>query len=239
VAKVVTRFGAALEGRTFAIWGLAFKPNTDDMREAPSRVVVAELLKRGAVLRLFDPVALAEARRALESDLAGQPEALARLTYCGLAERSPAGRRRAGDRDRVEVVPQPRPRRHTRRPEAAGDLRRPQPVRSGGDEGRRLRILRHRPFVAARRLRSGVTAVESGRYRIRSSSTSSAWRRSTCCIAACRSSCGPCCYRVCGFEIALSATLQGGVRFFHVGRLKIGAARWSTAAPTSTTGPAS
>jgi len=82
VAKVVARFGAALEGRTFALWGLAFKPNTDDMREAPSRVVVAELLKRGATLRLFDPVALAEARRALEADLAGQPEALARLTYC-------------------------------------------------------------------------------------------------------------------------------------------------------------
>ena len=83
VAKVVARFGAALEGRTFALWGLAFKPNTDDMREAPSRVVVAELLKRGASLRLFDPVALGEARLALESDLAGQPESLARLTYCG------------------------------------------------------------------------------------------------------------------------------------------------------------
>ena len=52
------------------------------MREAPSRVVVAELLARGAALRLFDPVALAEARRCLEADLAGQPEALARLTYC-------------------------------------------------------------------------------------------------------------------------------------------------------------
>ena len=83
VAKIVARFGARLEGRTFAVWGLAFKPNTDDMREAPSRVVVAELLKRGAALRLFDPVALAEARRSLESDLAGQPEALARLTWCG------------------------------------------------------------------------------------------------------------------------------------------------------------
>ncbi len=82
VAKIVARFGADLDGRTFAIWGLAFKPNTDDMREAPSRVVVAELLTRGAKLRLFDPVALAEARRALEADLAGQPEALARLTWC-------------------------------------------------------------------------------------------------------------------------------------------------------------
>jgi len=82
VTKIVARFGARLEGRTFAVWGLAFKPNTDDMREAPSRVVVAELLKRGAALRLFDPVALGEARRSLESDLAGQPEALARLAWC-------------------------------------------------------------------------------------------------------------------------------------------------------------
>jgi UDPglucose 6-dehydrogenase len=83
VGKIVTRFGASLEGRTFAIWGLAFKPNTDDMREAPSRVVVAELRKRGAKLRLFDPVALGEARRAIESDLAGRPESLAGLTWCG------------------------------------------------------------------------------------------------------------------------------------------------------------
>jgi UDPglucose 6-dehydrogenase len=82
VTKVVARFGAGLGGRTFAIWGLAFKPNTDDMREAPSRVIVAELLARGAKLRLFDPVALAEARRALAADLAGQPEAFGRLTWC-------------------------------------------------------------------------------------------------------------------------------------------------------------
>ena len=82
VTKIVARFGANLAGRSFAIWGLAFKPNTDDMREAPSRVIVAELLARGAKLRLFDPVALAEARRALEADLAGQEEALARLTWC-------------------------------------------------------------------------------------------------------------------------------------------------------------
>jgi hypothetical protein len=51
-----------LAGRTFAIWGLAFKPNTDDMREAPSRVIVAELLRRGARVRAFDPVAADEAR---------------------------------------------------------------------------------------------------------------------------------------------------------------------------------
>jgi UDPglucose 6-dehydrogenase len=63
VDKVVARFGADLTGRTIALWGLAFKPNTDDMREAPSRVIVAELLKRGATVRAYDPVARDEARR--------------------------------------------------------------------------------------------------------------------------------------------------------------------------------
>src|SRR6185503_10366684 len=60
--KVVKRFGEDLSGRTFALWGLAFKPNTDDMREAPSRVIIAELLRRGARVKAFDPVAMKEAR---------------------------------------------------------------------------------------------------------------------------------------------------------------------------------
>ena len=63
VDKVVARFGEDLAGRSFAMWGLAFKPNTDDMREAPSRVIVAELLRRGARVRAYDPVAAEEARR--------------------------------------------------------------------------------------------------------------------------------------------------------------------------------
>jgi UDPglucose 6-dehydrogenase len=63
VRKIVERFGENLEGRRFALWGLAFKPDTDDMREAPSRVIVAELLKRGAHVTAHDPVAMDEARR--------------------------------------------------------------------------------------------------------------------------------------------------------------------------------
>jgi UDPglucose 6-dehydrogenase len=65
VDKIVARFGEDLSGRTFALWGLAFKPNTDDMRDAPSRVIVAELARRGATLRAYDPVAMDEARRLL------------------------------------------------------------------------------------------------------------------------------------------------------------------------------
>ena len=64
--KVIERFGADLNGRTFAVWGLAFKPDTDDMREAPSLVVLDELARRGAKLQVYDPIAMPEARRLLE-----------------------------------------------------------------------------------------------------------------------------------------------------------------------------
>jgi UDPglucose 6-dehydrogenase len=65
VDKIVRRFGNDLSGRRFALWGLAFKPNTDDLREAPSRVVIDELLARGATVCAYDPVAMVEARRVL------------------------------------------------------------------------------------------------------------------------------------------------------------------------------
>ena len=63
--KIVKRFGEDLSGRTFALWGLAFKPNTDDMREAPSLVLIEDLVARGAKIVAFDPVAIAEARHLL------------------------------------------------------------------------------------------------------------------------------------------------------------------------------
>ena len=68
VDKIVERFGEDLTGRHFAVWGLAFKPNTDDMREAPSRVIIAELFRRGATVTAYDPVAMTEARRVFGED---------------------------------------------------------------------------------------------------------------------------------------------------------------------------
>jgi len=63
VHKIVRRFGERLDGLCFALWGLAFKPGTDDMREAPSREVIDGLLQRGARVTAYDPAAAAEARR--------------------------------------------------------------------------------------------------------------------------------------------------------------------------------
>jgi UDPglucose 6-dehydrogenase len=60
--KIVKRFGKDLTGFTFGIWGLAFKPGTDDMREAPSIYVIKELVKRGAKIKAYDPKAVKEAK---------------------------------------------------------------------------------------------------------------------------------------------------------------------------------
>jgi UDPglucose 6-dehydrogenase len=60
--KIQAHFGNP-KGKTFAIWGLAFKPNTDDMREAPSRVLMEALWAAGAKVRAYDPVAMPECRR--------------------------------------------------------------------------------------------------------------------------------------------------------------------------------
>src|SRR5271156_5801116 len=66
VRKLSRQFGGKLAGRVFALWGLAFNPNPDDMREAPSRVIIEMLLKRGASVAAFDPVAMTEARHIYE-----------------------------------------------------------------------------------------------------------------------------------------------------------------------------
>ena len=61
--KIEKRFGKDLAGMRFALWGLAFKPNTDDMRDAPSRVIIKELIRRGATVSAYDPVAMQESER--------------------------------------------------------------------------------------------------------------------------------------------------------------------------------
>ncbi len=68
VEKVMHHYGPDLKGLQFAVWGLAFKPNTDDLREAPSLVVIDALLSRGAQVRAFDPVAMAEAEKVLPTN---------------------------------------------------------------------------------------------------------------------------------------------------------------------------
>ena len=61
--KVLKRFDNNIQGKTFAIWGLSFKPQTNDMREAPSITVIKTLLECGAIIRAFDPRAISEAKR--------------------------------------------------------------------------------------------------------------------------------------------------------------------------------
>ena len=69
--KVVAHFGEDLSGKRFAVWGLAFKPETDDMREAPAIYIIQELVKRGASVTAFDPKAMNEAKEHYLKDLAG------------------------------------------------------------------------------------------------------------------------------------------------------------------------
>ncbi|PXX28359.1 UDP-glucose/GDP-mannose dehydrogenase family protein [Arenibacter sp. ARW7G5Y1] len=73
--KVVKRFGEDLKGKTFSVWGLAFKPETDDMREAPAIYIIMELVKRGAKIQAYDPKAMDEAKHFYLKDLK-------EVTYC-------------------------------------------------------------------------------------------------------------------------------------------------------------
>jgi len=84
VDKIFQRFGPDLTGRHFALWGLAFKPNTDDMREAPSRVLIGALLRAGARITAHDPVAVEEARRVLALDFADAPRLLEHLRFASI-----------------------------------------------------------------------------------------------------------------------------------------------------------
>jgi UDPglucose 6-dehydrogenase len=69
VKKIIHKYGEDLTGMIFAVWGLAFKPNTDDMREAPSIVIINELVKRGAIIRAYDPEATQQAKECYLKDV--------------------------------------------------------------------------------------------------------------------------------------------------------------------------
>jgi len=80
--KINSRFQRNLEGKTFGIWGLSFKPRTDDMREAPSLVLINSLLTEGANVKVYDPVAMDEARRIIGDKIEYAEDMYSALTDC-------------------------------------------------------------------------------------------------------------------------------------------------------------
>lgn len=68
VNKIVDRFGEDLSGLTFGIWGLSFKPQTDDVRCAPSLIIASEIIKRGGKIRAYDPKAIDNFKQSLDSE---------------------------------------------------------------------------------------------------------------------------------------------------------------------------
>ena len=130
----------SLKGRTIALWGLAFKPRTDDMREAPAIVMIERLLAAGATVRAYDPEAGETARRLFDSRIALSREELRR------AER----RRRAGDRHRVERIPGAGLRKDAPIDAVAGRLRRPQHLFPRAHAHARFHLLLHWPLTSAR-----------------------------------------------------------------------------------------
>ncbi len=67
IIKKLTSYFSSLKGKTIAIWGLSFKPDTDDVREAPALALIEQLLAEGATLRVYDPVAISSAKRSIKS----------------------------------------------------------------------------------------------------------------------------------------------------------------------------
>ena len=135
--KIARHYHGDLAGRSFALWGLAFKPNTDDMREAASRVLMEALWAAGARVQAFDPEAMEETQR-LYGDRAD-------LLLCGTKEAALKGADALVVHDRVAGLPRAGLRSPAREARGAGDLRRPQPLRPRPPRPPRLRLLRHRP----------------------------------------------------------------------------------------------
>ena len=124
-------------GRTFALWGLAFKPNTDDMREAAARVLIEALWAAGAKVQAYDPEAMEETQR-IYGD---RPD----LTLCGTKEAALRGADALVVMTEWQVFRAPDFELIREKLSAAGDLRRPQPLRSRPHGAEGLRLLRDRP----------------------------------------------------------------------------------------------
>ena len=82
VDKIINKFGEDLTGKTFAVWGLAFKPKTNDMREAPAITIINDLLKRGAKILAYDPKAIEEAKFYFQDRITYAKNSYDALTNC-------------------------------------------------------------------------------------------------------------------------------------------------------------
>ena len=82
VDKIINKFGEDLTGKTFAVWGLAFKPKTNDMREAPAITIINDLLKRGAKILAYDPKAIEEAKFYFQHRITYAKNSYDALTNC-------------------------------------------------------------------------------------------------------------------------------------------------------------
>ena len=82
VDKIINKFGENLTGKTFAVWGLAFKPKTNDMREAPAITIINDLLKRGAKILAYDPKAIEEAKFYFQDRITFAKNSYDALTNC-------------------------------------------------------------------------------------------------------------------------------------------------------------
>ena len=128
--RVIAACGGSVRGKTIAVLGLTFKPETDDMRDAPSLSIVARLAGDGATIRAFDPEGMEQAKPLL-------PDGVDLLPRC---VRRGGGRRRAGADHRMERVPRAQPGAAARCDARAGAGRSAQRLRSGGDAAGRLRL---------------------------------------------------------------------------------------------------
>ena len=148
--KLTAHFGS-LRGRRIAVWGLAFKPRTDDMREAPAVPLIKGLLAAGADVHAYDPEAMQVARGIFGSKVDVRREQL-----CGAHRR-----RRAGDRHRMERVPRARLRPHEEADARRRHFRRPQRLQPRSDAGSGVHLLLDGPAMSAVLVTGGAGYIGS------------------------------------------------------------------------------